>query len=143
MHGTSSASPLSNQRTDEYGGSFDNRTRIVREVIAADLNLLAEGPVFAIRHEIDQLESMDSWNSNQHHKSGLWRQVLISETDHAMARRISLPARTVGPSLGDRSIAPGRQSESAHTALSDIRDSIDELRHYRQFMGELGGLSGR
>ena len=28
-------SPLSNQRTDGYGGSFDNRTRLVREVIAA------------------------------------------------------------------------------------------------------------
>jgi 2,4-dienoyl-CoA reductase-like NADH-dependent reductase (Old Yellow Enzyme family) len=28
-------SPLSNQRTDEYGGSFDNRTRLVREVATA------------------------------------------------------------------------------------------------------------
>lgn len=28
-------SPLSNQRTDEYGGSFENRTRLVREVIMA------------------------------------------------------------------------------------------------------------
>ena len=28
-------SPLSNQRNDAYGGSFENRTRLVREVIAA------------------------------------------------------------------------------------------------------------
>jgi 2,4-dienoyl-CoA reductase-like NADH-dependent reductase (Old Yellow Enzyme family) len=28
-------SPLSNRRDDEYGGSFDNRTRIVREVVDA------------------------------------------------------------------------------------------------------------
>jgi 2,4-dienoyl-CoA reductase-like NADH-dependent reductase (Old Yellow Enzyme family) len=28
-------SPLSNQRTDAYGGSFDNRTRILREVVEA------------------------------------------------------------------------------------------------------------
>jgi 2,4-dienoyl-CoA reductase-like NADH-dependent reductase (Old Yellow Enzyme family) len=28
-------SPLSNQRTDAYGGSFDNRTRLVREVVEA------------------------------------------------------------------------------------------------------------
>ena len=28
-------SPLSNKRTDEYGGSFENRTRALREVIAA------------------------------------------------------------------------------------------------------------
>ena len=34
----------------------------------------------------------------------------------------------------------GFQKESAHTALSDVRDSIDELRHYRQYMGTLAGL---
>ena len=28
---------------------------------------------------------------------------------------------------------------SAHTALSDIRDSVAELAHYRQYMGRLGG----
>ena len=28
-------SPLSNQRSDEYGGSFENRTRLLREVISA------------------------------------------------------------------------------------------------------------
>lgn len=28
-------SPLSNQRTDEYGGSFENRTRLAREVVTA------------------------------------------------------------------------------------------------------------
>jgi 2,4-dienoyl-CoA reductase-like NADH-dependent reductase (Old Yellow Enzyme family) len=28
-------SPLSNRRTDAYGGSFENRTRLVREIIAA------------------------------------------------------------------------------------------------------------
>lgn len=29
--------------------------------------------------------------------------------------------------------------KAAHTALSDVHDSIAELRHYRQFMGELAG----
>jgi 2,4-dienoyl-CoA reductase-like NADH-dependent reductase (Old Yellow Enzyme family) len=28
-------SPLSNQRTDEYGGSFENRTRLLRETVTA------------------------------------------------------------------------------------------------------------
>lgn len=28
-------SPLSNQRTDSYGGSFENRTRLLREIVAA------------------------------------------------------------------------------------------------------------
>ena len=55
----------------------DSILEIATVVTDKHLNVLAEGPVFAIRHEIDRLESMDSWNSNQHHKSGLWRQVLI------------------------------------------------------------------
>jgi oligoribonuclease len=36
-------------------------------------------------------------------------------------------------------VTAGVHKESAHTALSDVRDSIAELRHYRQFMGILGG----
>ncbi|MGV7177727.1 oligoribonuclease [Xanthomonas axonopodis] len=36
-------------------------------------------------------------------------------------------------------VANGFAKSSAHTALSDVRDSINELRHYRQFMGALGG----
>ena len=38
------------------------------------------------------------------------------------------------------SVSAGFKKESAHTALSDVRDSIDELRHYRMFMGTLSGL---
>ena len=33
----------------------------------------------------------------------------------------------------------GFTKESTHTAMSDVRDSIAELRYYRQFMGVLGG----
>ena len=36
-------------------------------------------------------------------------------------------------------VAKGFVKNSAHTALSDIRDSVAELRYYRQFMGRLGG----
>jgi len=45
-------------------------------------------------------------------------------------------ARRWAPAIGK-----GFAKESAHTALSDIRDSVDELRYYRQFMGPLGGAS--
>ncbi len=34
----------------------------------------------------------------------------------------------------------GFSKQGTHTALSDIRESIAELRYYRQFMGRLGGL---
>lgn len=36
-------------------------------------------------------------------------------------------------------VADGLAKSSSHRALDDIRDSIAELRHYRKFMGELGG----
>ncbi|HET7359348.1 MAG TPA: oligoribonuclease [Rhodanobacteraceae bacterium] len=36
-------------------------------------------------------------------------------------------------------IARGVGKNAAHTALSDVRDSIDELRYYRRFMGDLAG----
>jgi 2,4-dienoyl-CoA reductase-like NADH-dependent reductase (Old Yellow Enzyme family) len=40
-------SPLSNRRTDAYGGSFENRTRILREVVAAVRRSWPEGaPLF-------------------------------------------------------------------------------------------------
>lgn len=39
------------------------------------------------------------------------------------------------------SVTAGFVKESAHTALSDVRDSIEELRHYRQFMGILAGTA--
>ena len=37
-------------------------------------------------------------------------------------------------------VLAGVKKEAAHTALSDVRDSIAELRHYRQSMGPLGGI---
>ncbi len=37
------------------------------------------------------------------------------------------------------SILAGVTKEAAHTAMSDVRDSIEELRHYRRHMGALGG----
>ena len=37
------------------------------------------------------------------------------------------------------SVAQGLSKASAHTALSDIRESVEELRYYRRYMGPLGG----
>jgi oligoribonuclease len=36
-------------------------------------------------------------------------------------------------------VLAGAGKESSHTALSDVRDSIAELRHSRRFMGAMGG----
>ena len=37
------------------------------------------------------------------------------------------------------SVLEGVRKQSAHTALSDVRDSIEELRHYRKHLAELAG----
>ncbi len=42
-------SPLSNKRTDAYGGSFENRTRILREIIAAVRGSWPEGAPLFVR----------------------------------------------------------------------------------------------
>ncbi|WP_257311343.1 NADH:flavin oxidoreductase/NADH oxidase [Geothrix fuzhouensis] len=50
-------SPLSNHRTDAYGGSFENRTRLVREVVGALRNILPEElPLFARISATDWVE---------------------------------------------------------------------------------------
>ena len=36
-------------------------------------------------------------------------------------------------------VLEGVKKTSAHTALSDVRDSIEELRHYRKHMGTMAG----
>jgi oligoribonuclease len=37
-------------------------------------------------------------------------------------------------------IAAGHIKRNEHLALADVRESIDELRYYRRFMGELAGI---
>lgn len=42
-------SPLANQRTDEYGGSFENRVRLTREVVAAVRSVWPENAPLFVR----------------------------------------------------------------------------------------------
>ncbi len=170
----------------EMTGLFPERDSIIEiatVVTDRDLNVLAEGPQYAIHHDEARLRAMDEWNRTQHARSGLWQRVLESEIDHARAEAETLaflerwvPAGK-SPMCGNsicqdrrflyrqmpaleryfhyrnldvstlkelaRRWAPavykGFDKDSAHTALSDIHDSIAELRYYRAHMGELGG----
>ncbi|HHW4672254.1 MAG TPA: oligoribonuclease [Xylella fastidiosa subsp. pauca] len=163
----------------------DSIIEIATVVTDAQLNVLAEGPEFAISHPLQVLEAMDEWNRNQHRHSGLWQRVLNSEIQHAQAEASTIAflqqwVKTgASPMCGnsicqDRrflhrqmpcleryfhyrnldvstlkelagcwapSILDGVVKTSNHTALSDIYDSIAELRHYRKSMGTFAGLS--
>lgn len=163
----------------------DSILEIATVVTDKDLNLLAQGPEFAIVHPLDRLETMDDWNRNQHRKSGLWQRVVESDVPLADAEALTVdflshwvPAGK-SPMCGNsicqdrrflyrlmprleryfhyrnldvstvkelaRRWAPdvgrGFNKDSAHTALSDVRDSISEMRYYRPFMGRIGGLA--
>src|SRR6185312_315298 len=63
----------------------DSILEIACVVTDRELNVLATGPEFAIRHDEARLAAMDDWNRNQHRKSGLWQRVLESDIDHACA----------------------------------------------------------
>ena len=162
----------------------DSILEIATVVTDSRLNVLAEGPEFAIAHPVAVLEAMDDWNRNQHGRSGLWKRVVESQVTlgQAEAQTVAflnewVPAGA-SPMCGN-SICQDRRflhrlmprlekyfhyrnldvstlkelarrwapqvlnavsKEAAHTALSDVRDSIAELRHYRQHMGPLSGL---
>jgi 2,4-dienoyl-CoA reductase-like NADH-dependent reductase (Old Yellow Enzyme family) len=57
-------SPLSNQRTDAYGGSFENRTRMLREIVAAVRGWWPErAPLFVRISATDWIEG--GWDIQQ------------------------------------------------------------------------------
>ena len=161
----------------------DSIIEIATVVTDSKLNVLAEGPEFAIAHPVAVLEAMDDWNRAQHTRSGLWKRVIESTVTLGQAEAQTmaflaewLPANA-SPMCGnsicqDRrflhrlmprlekyfhyrnldvstlkelarrwapSVLEGVRKQSAHTALSDVRDSIEELRHYRKHLAELAG----
>ena len=55
-------SPVTNTRGDEYGGSFENRTRLLREIVEAVRGSIPDGvPVFVRISATDWLPDRDSW----------------------------------------------------------------------------------
>src|SRR5690606_25010583 len=57
----------------------DVSIEIATIVTDANLNILAEGPTFAIHQPDSILDAMDEWNTNQHGKSGLTQRVKDSD----------------------------------------------------------------
>ncbi|NHB58665.1 NADH:flavin oxidoreductase/NADH oxidase [Acinetobacter shaoyimingii] len=56
-------SPLSNKRTDEYGGSFENRIRLTLEVFQAIQNAVPKDYPVGIRiSATDWMDGVESWN---------------------------------------------------------------------------------
>ena len=153
----------------------DRIIEIATVVTDADLNVIAEGPVLAVRQPESLLAAMDEWNTRTHGASGLIARVRASRADEAAAERATLDFLAAHVEAGkspmcgnsicqDRrflargmpaleryfhyrnldvstvkelarrwapEVAASVAKESRHTALADIHESIEELRHYR------------
>jgi oligoribonuclease len=159
----------------------DEIIEIATVVTDEDLNVLAEGPVFAIKVSDQVLNKMDDWNTKQHGQSGLVDRVRRSTVTlaEAEAETIKFLNKWVdsgkSPMCGnsicqDRRFMARQMPElerffhyrnldvssikelcfrwrpdilrnfekgGSHLALDDIRDSIRELKHYRQHFFKL------
>lgn len=154
----------------------DTIIEIATIVTDSELNILAEGPVFAIKTSDRILNGMDDWNTRQHGQSGLIDRIRRSTVtlEQAESETIAFLSKYVeagrSPMCGnsvcqDRrfmarqmpnlekffhyrnldvssvkelayrwrpDILASFEKKGSHLALDDIRDSIRELRHYKQ-----------
>lgn len=77
----------------EMTGLDPEKERIIEVatlVTDADLNVVAEGPVIAVKQPDDLLAKMDEWNQKTHGESGLVARVKDSQTDTAGAEQQTL-----------------------------------------------------
>lgn len=99
-------------------------------VTDADLNTIAEGPVFAVHQSDEILAGMDEWNTKQHGGSGLTARVKASTIDSREAERQTIeflrqyvPANT-SPICGN-SICQDRRFLYRHMP------ELEQFFHYR------------
>ncbi|WP_026354299.1 oligoribonuclease [Massilia niastensis] len=72
----------------EMTGLDPDNDRIIEVAVVvtdAELNVIAEGPVFAIHQSDEVLDKMDNWNKGTHGKSGLIDRVKASTVSEAQA----------------------------------------------------------
>jgi oligoribonuclease len=96
-HATDLAAPAAVQRPNEFNlvwvdmemtGLEPDLDRIIEvAVVVTDmhLNIIAEGPVFAIHQSDETLDKMDAWNKGTHGRSGLIERVKASTVTEADA----------------------------------------------------------
>ena len=74
----------------EMTGLDPDTDRIIEVAVVVtdpELNIIAEGPVFAIHQSDETLDRMDNWNKGTHGKSGLIDRVRASNVSEAQAEQ--------------------------------------------------------
>jgi oligoribonuclease len=108
----------------------DEIIEIATVVTDRDLNILAEGPVFAIHQPDEVLHRMDDWNRKQHGSSGLLARVRASTYSTAEAEARTLEFLT-------RLVAPGTSPMCGNSICQDRRflarqmPQLERFFHYR------------
>ncbi|HEX4044323.1 MAG TPA: oligoribonuclease [Gammaproteobacteria bacterium] len=77
----------------EMTGLDPGQNRIIEigtVITDTNLNVIAEGPVYAIHQTQEELDRMDEWNVNQHNKSGLVERVQNSTVNEQQAETATL-----------------------------------------------------
>jgi 2,4-dienoyl-CoA reductase-like NADH-dependent reductase (Old Yellow Enzyme family) len=90
-------SPLSNQRTDEYGGSFENRTRLLLEIVEAIRSVWPERlPLFVRLSATDYIEG--GWNVEETVKlSGILKEHGVDLVDSSSGGLVPYAKIPFGP----------------------------------------------
>jgi oligoribonuclease len=117
----------------EMTGLVPERDRIIEiatVVTDADLAVVAEGPVMAVRQPESTLAAMDEWNTRTHGASGLAARVLASTVDESAAERATLEFLA-------RHVAAGRSPMCGNSVCQDRRflarwmPELERYFHYR------------
>jgi 2,4-dienoyl-CoA reductase-like NADH-dependent reductase (Old Yellow Enzyme family) len=90
-------SPLSNKRSDDYGGSFENRTRLCREIVAAVRSQWPkELPLFLRISSTDWVDG--GWNINESVKlAGALKQIAVDLIDCSSGGNVPHAKIPAGP----------------------------------------------
>lgn len=99
-------------------------------VTGPQLNILAEGPVFAIHQSDELLKKMDAWNTKHHHASGLVSRVRASEvTEEEAATRTLEFLKQYVPAK--KSPMCGNSVYQDRRFLSRYMPTLENYFHYR------------
>ncbi|QLG26669.1 NADH:flavin oxidoreductase/NADH oxidase [Halorarum halophilum] len=123
-------SPVANDRTDEYGGSFENRTRLLREVTGAVRSVWPDDkPVFVRISATDWIDDEESWDVEQSAR-------LAPLLADAGADLVDVSSGGISPAQEVPHAGPGYQLPYAETIREHVVDENADIA-----VGTVGGIT--
>lgn len=123
-------SPVTNDRTDRYGGDFESRTRLLREVTAGVREVWPDDhPVFVRISATDWLDDRPSWTVDDSAR-------LAPRLAEAGADLLDVSAGGISPAQSVPSTGPSYQLPYAETIREHVVDTGADLA-----VGTVGGIT--